>query len=355
MMRIQHIDGLRGIAIILVVFFHAYVGWPEHVPYGDTYADIPVFKLGWLGVQLFFLVSGFVISMTFEKTESFSVFIYKRWHRLFPAMLIASVLTYASLTFFHERPNGIPSGILSVLPGLTFTDWWPKLLNTDIPTLEVAFWSLYVEFKFYVIAAVTYYFFGRQFLVPVLVTLFVLSLFAYGFTTVSESQSLKVFKSISDALSLKHFGWFAAGSTYYNYYKTEDRKWISAALLLIVLSALTVRIETEGLNLVTFLGALAISALFVLSFKLTLLQRALQSRVLVFFGFISYPLYLIHNNAMIAMIIKTDAYLSWLHPFLYPYPAIICIVLTAYLIANYLEPWLSRILQIKHLNKIVKN
>ena len=346
-MRIQHLDGLRGIAIILVVLFHAYAGWPKQIPYGNTYTDVTLFKLGWLGVELFFLVSGFVISITLEKTGTFSIFIYKRWLRLFPAMLIATVLIYATLAIFHERPDGIPPNLLSALPGLTFTNLWPRLLNIDIPQLEVAFWTLYIEFKFYVIAGLTYYLFGKKYLTPFLVFLFALWVVTYGLTAQLEFQSLEVLMTISDALSLKHFGWFAAGSTYYRYYQTGDRKWLITTLLLILFSAISVRLETEGFNLEVTLGALAISALFILSFKLTFLQNMLQSRLLIFFGFISYPLYLIHNNAMISMIIKIESSAPWLYSLLTPYPAIICLVFTAYIIANYLEPWLSRFFQLQ--------
>lgn len=346
-MRIQHLDGLRGIAIILVVLFHAYAGWPEHVPYGSTYAEVPIFKLGWLGVELFFLISGFVITITLEKTESFKHFIYKRWLRLFPAMLIASILIYATLGIFHERPDGIPPNIFSLLPGLTFTNWWPKLFNFEIPHLEIAFWTLYIEFKFYVIAGVTYYFLGRKFLIPVLVFLFAFWVITYSSYALFEFKPLRVLLSMTHLLSLKHFGWFAAGSIYYSYYKTDDHKWLIASLLLILLSATTVRIEVEAFNYVNILGALAASALFILSFKLIFLQRILQSKILLFFGLISYPLYLIHNNAMISMIIKTETAFPWLHPFLYPYPAIICVVLIAYIMAKYLEPQLGRLLRFK--------
>ena len=95
-MRLAHLDGLRGLAIALVLLFHAYAGWTGQVPYGAAYADIGVFKFGWLGVELFFLISGFVIFMTLDKTASFGVFLYKRWVRLFPAMLLASALIVAT-------------------------------------------------------------------------------------------------------------------------------------------------------------------------------------------------------------------------------------------------------------------
>jgi len=120
-MRIKYLDGLRGIAILLVLFYHAYSRWIAIVPYGDQYADFPLFKFGWLGVQLFFLISGFVIFMPLDKTANFKSFIYKRWLRLFPAMLLGSILIYVSVPFFLNRPNGIPD-LINLLPGLTFID-----------------------------------------------------------------------------------------------------------------------------------------------------------------------------------------------------------------------------------------
>ena len=350
-MRIKHIDGLRGVAIILVVLFHAYSGWPEHVPYGSAYADIPLFKHGWLGVELFFLVSGFVISITLEKTNTFKEYIYKRWHRLFPAMLIASIITYTTLGIFHERPDGVPGSFLSLLPGITFIDWWPKLLNIEIPHLEVAFWTLYIEFKFYVIAGVTYYFLGRNLLVPVLVFLFALWVLTYSLSMLFDLKLLGFLWSLCDVLSLKYFGWFGAGSIYYNYYKTADRKWLFATLLLILFSSVSVRIDTEGFNSEIIIAAMVVSALFILSFEMIFLQKILSSKILLFFGFISYPLYLIHNNAMISMTIKMESAAPLLHPFFFPYPGLICIVLTAYIIARYLEPYLRKVLTLRTIHK----
>ncbi len=183
--RIEYLDGLRGVAILLVLGFHSYSRWSQLYPYGNIYADIPVFKLGWVGVELFFLISGFVIFMTLENTKTFLKFIYKRWIRLFPAMLLASIIVYASAPLFHERPLGNPS-FVDLLPGLTFLEphWWSELLGIQVNSIESAFWSLYVEFKFYLIAGGIYYFLGRRLLVPCLILLFLGPIF------ISKAQTL---------------------------------------------------------------------------------------------------------------------------------------------------------------------
>lgn len=60
--RLHFLDGLRGIAILLVILFHAYSDtWNEFLPYHNQYHDFFIFKYGNYGVQLFFLISGFVL------------------------------------------------------------------------------------------------------------------------------------------------------------------------------------------------------------------------------------------------------------------------------------------------------
>jgi peptidoglycan/LPS O-acetylase OafA/YrhL len=336
-LRIKYLDGLRGVAILLVLFFHAYSRWPDVVPYADTYATFPLFKLGWLGVQLFFLVSGFVIFLTLDKTKAFSEFIYKRWLRLFPAMLVASLIIFATAQFFYERPAGEPNA-LNLLPGLTFVepDWWGKILGMEISSLEGAFWSLYVEFKFYIIAGIIYFLCGRQFLVPALATIYIAFLILQAVSTVTDIWIISVAVKISFALSLKYFGWFAAGAMYYLYAQTSKEKWFLSAVTMSVLSCIAIR--TDFAVSVVTVAALMVCALFAASIKVEFIQRVLQNKVMLFFGFISYPLYLMHENAMISMIVKTPAVADWLHPFFYPAPAILLLSIVSYVVAKYVEP-----------------
>lgn len=77
MKRINFLDGFRGMAILLVILFHAFTAWSGIVPYGERFANFFLFKEGFLGVQLFFMISGFVILMSLQKSNSFMEFMYK--------------------------------------------------------------------------------------------------------------------------------------------------------------------------------------------------------------------------------------------------------------------------------------
>jgi peptidoglycan/LPS O-acetylase OafA/YrhL len=92
--RIDILDSYRFIAILSVMLYHYYSRWTppqnnvSYYPYGSGYDH---FSLGWLGVQFFFIISGFVIAFTLTRTGSFTEFWKKRLIRLLPSM-------------FHECP-----------------------------------------------------------------------------------------------------------------------------------------------------------------------------------------------------------------------------------------------------------
>lgn len=346
-MRLAHLDGLRGLAIALVLSFHAYAGWTGQVPYGAAYADIGVFKFGWLGVELFFLISGFVIFMTLDKTASFGVFLYKRWVRLFPAMLLASALIVATAPWLIERPNGAPT-LLGLLPGLSFIEprWWGFALHTKVVPLEGAFWSLYVEFKFYLIAGAVYYLAGRRSLVPVLGGMFALSALLWLASAWWQAPALALAYKGCTSLSFNHFGWFACGAAFYRHEQARHagdpaRRWWIAAVALALASALFVR----DFAFDAALGAGLIGLVFLLAFVSAPVRRIAQTRLLLWLGFVSYPLYLIHENALIALIVKTHFALPWLPDWLDPALPIVGLCAVAWLIAarfeTRLRAWLA--------------
>lgn len=99
--RIAFLDGFRGIAILPVTGFHyftRYAADPRHiVPYSDALAGVRINEYGFYGVMLFFAVSGFVIAITLDHTHNFLEFVVRRFARLWPTMLVCSIITFLVL------------------------------------------------------------------------------------------------------------------------------------------------------------------------------------------------------------------------------------------------------------------
>lgn len=337
--RIDFLDGLRGVAIALVIGFHAFARWPEIVPYRDAYAGLALFKYGWLGVELFFLISGFVIFLTLEKARNFPDFMTRRWFRLFPAMLICSTLVFATAALLPERPAGMPHW-RDLLPGLSFIEpwWWGAVLRSRQGVLEGAFWSLFVEVRFYAIAACLYFYFGRNKTIAAIALLFSIA-FAYQVLHFAyPTLGLRWLKFYVDVTTAQYFGWFAAGALYYEYFYHERRATLCWAIAWAILSALSVWFVDRG----DTPGALGASTGVVLLFTLAITLRPVRSllswKPLLWMGFISYPLYLMHENAMIASIVKFGYFLPWLPPVVLPVLPLALLLPLAYFIARIGEP-----------------
>ncbi len=156
--------------------YHAYSRWAERLPWAGALRHFVVFEQGTLGVNLFFLISGFVILLTLQSCRSFGEFLYRRWLRLFPVMLLTTIVIYTTSGWLPERPVGTLS-LVNTLPGLCFID--PLLLEIlfgiETHTVESAFWSIFVEVKFYLLFRLLYFVTKKRAL-TILLVLFVVSL-----------------------------------------------------------------------------------------------------------------------------------------------------------------------------------
>ncbi|MGE7438389.1 acyltransferase family protein [Kitasatospora sp. NPDC001175] len=144
--RLAALDGLRFVAALMVVTYH-YVAYGSD--WGRPRAEVfPVLHLpasyGWLGVQLFFLISGFVICLS-GWGRSVSDFFTSRVIRLFPAYWLAVLVTTVALVLI---PGGSPRSWQDVLTNLTMFEH-----PFGAPYVDAVYWSLWVEARFYLIFA----------------------------------------------------------------------------------------------------------------------------------------------------------------------------------------------------------
>jgi hypothetical protein len=94
--RLRELDSLRGIAAVCVLLFHL----SYHT---DPYRQFPIqFPWGHYGVELFFVISGFVILMTLERSASRTEFVISRVTRLYPTYWCAVLFTTCVLALLAK-------------------------------------------------------------------------------------------------------------------------------------------------------------------------------------------------------------------------------------------------------------
>ncbi|QUM83598.1 acyltransferase [Moritella sp. 28] len=332
--RIEHLDGIRGFAILLVVFFHAYARWPSYLSFVSETKNIFIFQYGFLGVQLFFMISGFVIFMSLDKSDGILDFMRKRWIRLFPIMLISSLLVFVTASFFSERPAGIP-GITDLIPGLIFIhpEIVSKILGMKIISLEGAFWSIYVEMMFYVFSCVIYFVFGRRF---ILKSIFIAFSISYIFVVINKLTGIDVSVSkVVNVIGFSNYGWFFIGCFIYE--KINGRVNKADHLMMVIVIFCNLSFAYNDISKLVFM--ICILCFFCYSFYSHRIKVIFTSKFFVFFGLVSYPLYLIHENMMVASTVKL-LNLNYMNPYLTPLVSIFIITLVSYLILK-LEPKLK--------------
>ena len=148
---ILELDGVRGLAILLVMLFHFQGTRPHLVPKALVYPMI----VGWSGVDLFFVLSGFLITGilidTRDSENYFSSFYARRVLRIVPLYLIAVFLCFR-VALPLARRWGVdldPDGSLEPWYWLHVSNW-RSAFGRDVRPLS-HFWSLSIEEQFYVV------------------------------------------------------------------------------------------------------------------------------------------------------------------------------------------------------------
>ncbi len=146
------LDGLRAIAILLVVAFHGYLGLADGrplIPVLGTDLLAPVLT-GWMGVNLFFVLSGFLITHHLLRAwhgpptrAQVWRYLTKRWLRIVPTYYVVLMVVWLGLVPYRPMPDGA-TGFQLLYHLLFLQDYLPS-------SIVAPFWSLGVEEKFYLL------------------------------------------------------------------------------------------------------------------------------------------------------------------------------------------------------------
>lgn len=340
--RVKVLDTLRVLAILMVFIHHYYSAgiYPE-------IGELSYF--GMLGVPLFFIISGFVINLTLERTDSYFTYLKNRFVRLSPAMLICSTIIFLFFFFFYEGEGYEHSKKISnFLIANSFID--PHVFNI-IPGkinhyyLDNAFWSLWVEVCFYVLIGFLYYINKKKYLLYFSIICLVLMPLQILFYSDRLHVSLLNFfseellyrlKIIARGLALfNECIWFIIGMLLLKLYNTKNNKYlyfIGGLLFLCVL-------KERNLELVIF-SSLVLIFIILFIYKPENL-KFLEKPLLLKIGTASYCMYLIHYHLGVVFVkYLNDKYnLGYLSPII----AISAVILFGLFCYEFLEKRLIKL------------
>lgn len=320
--RIPELDGLRGIAILLVLLYHYFAGLARvSAPEGSALAYLSVLpRLAWSGVDLFFVLSGFLIGGILldvrESPNYFKTFYARRFYRIVPLYFVMCTLlllgTYlnigeriAGLRLLYGNP--IPWYILA-----TFTQNYWLSLNFDRSPLMGVTWSLAVEEQFYITLPLLIRYVRRTSL-PYVVGLIILAapLFRLWVFLAHPEWKMAAYGFTPGRIDALLFGVVAALLV------RNDRAWtllvkrrralyVAFAVLCVGMAVLTLSKADSRTLLLTvpgysWVGLFYLCLLLIaLTRRVKILNRLLRTRVLMGFGTIAYATYLFHLPVLYA-------------------------------------------------------
>jgi peptidoglycan/LPS O-acetylase OafA/YrhL len=306
------IDGLRAVAILGVVFYHAFPS---------------LLVGGFIGVDIFFVISGYLISSiiyagVFNNTFSFSEFYSRRIKRIFPSLITVLVSCYIFCLFFlpHELKflsKHIVAGLGFIQNIVLYTESGYFDTSSELKPL-LHLWSLGVEEQFY-------------FIFPIIIIaawklkLKILPIIAIGFSLSFLLNILNIAANPSATFFLPQYRFWEllAGSLLahikFNTQKTDVHSYLTTSKIYINLLKVNEKNISHVNNITSIVGFVIIAASMLMINKselfpgwLALLpvsgtiliissgshsfinKRILSNRIMIFIGLISYPLYLWH-------------------------------------------------------------
>ena len=288
---IPALDGLRGIAIGLVILYHS------HTLLGHGLVA-RFAEFGWAGVNLFFVLSGFLITGIIldsrDDLHFFRNFYARRALRIWPMYVLLLLLNYLALPTIMDRDPGRAWMLTASAPWGYYALFVQNLFFLFLPAPVAPTWSLAIEEQFYVVWAPI----GRR-LRPAYLAVGLIAVFA-------ASPIVRVLNSgtgfLTKTNTLVHLDGLAIGSLIAVLLRMElvkRRHWpkigIAAIALGIIGVVLMVWYDSSLTDTFLALGfaGLLVTAIFAAE-RSNLYGRALRAAPLKFLGTVSYGLYMTH-------------------------------------------------------------
>lgn len=286
--RWYEIDLLRFLAALSVVLFHyGFRGYAaDHMTIMPTPGIVPFVKYGYLGVNLFFIISGFVILMSASSGSARKFFI-SRIARLYPAFWVCCTLTFVIIAVFGG--SQYTASLHQYAVNMTMLSGFLK-----VPPMDGVYWSLFVEMKFY----------GLILLVLLLRQLHRIEIFLGLWLCAALLLDNWPHPYISYFLIPEFAPLFIAGATFY---RVCQQGWSSYRVVLVAVSFF-LAVGSEVMNTIAYqrqfqvpfsseMVVLLMASFFAAFWALASGRTGFFARpVWLVIGALTYPLYLLHQN-----------------------------------------------------------
>ena len=304
MTYINYINGLRGISIILVLFYHLF--------------DTNIFRNGFLGVDFFFVISGFILTYKYYTEQiSLRVFFYNRFKRLIPSLVLCLIFVYLILTLLIKDALILSENFNLIKSTLFFYNNFYLLntinyFNSNIENyLTYHLWSLSIEEQFYIIFPFLILLGKNFYKALIIIFILLLSIYLYQNTIqfpseLIENNNLTLVADNFFSPTLRFIeliiGCFSAiivksisGNILRNKILNNSINILGVSLLTYILFFYNFSMDYHP-GFITILISLIISIIIINLFftPQSYLLKTLNSWILQFFGNISYTLYLFH-------------------------------------------------------------
>jgi len=296
------IDGLRGIAVIAVILYHAKINIIGHRP----------FEGGFIGVDIFFVISGYLITSIILReliiTGSFSFrnFYERRVRRLLPVLLFV-MMAFIPFAWLYLPPAQFIEFSKSIIYSIGFSsNNYFYYSGNEYGAMSAIFtpflhsWSLSIEEQYYIIfpaiLLVSYKFF-KKYIFIILIILFTLSIFYAHSTTINDS--MKSFYFLHTRVWELLVGSMLAYFECHNKSRCEKRTFneicsfigLSLIIFSLILFSSKSIFHPSFFTLIPIIGT---SLIIWFANKGSLIHRLLSNKAIKSIGLISYSLYLWH-------------------------------------------------------------
>ncbi|MFT0621449.1 acyltransferase family protein [Ectopseudomonas guguanensis] len=303
-----NISLLRAIAALMVVYDHLFCIVPlRHfgvaafpAPLVQEYISTPlgiIQDFGWMGVAIFFLVSGFIISHVAMR-ENRAEFIVKRVFRIYPPLILAVLI--ACVASFITSGKTFTLG--QVLSAFTLTNYWTY---PQVPVLGVA-WTLAIEILFYVLTFILLPILKKNPIIAISIQLSVVFViyglrkdFGHGFFLFSASAAYLPYLIIGQITYFLYARIITPGAFFILLTVAY------AAVLVGIHLIHTAFIRVDNSYLINFMYAYFVFIIF-LVFK----DRFRVAPFMQFLADSSYSLYLLHGSVGITAIVLISKYIE---------------------------------------------